>query len=247
MPKNAGGYQYRNITCPAAANRFIFWRSNHEILELTEQSLDISLKQCHLRYKFAATAILSVQIFETFDTITVLTATITSVHRFDFPHPNQLAGRGTPMNVSVFSYGGESEFGGSFKNHIAVTSSNTSQVPHAAACFLTKSDGIAHFALAFPTTTMVYQMNTMGVTTPIELKASQIIPRLFCNFPAVLGSRTKQDHNAGTALVFDQFDDQVVVYILHRDYNIRMWSTRTGLCLASLNILSENEEKCKFL
>lgn len=226
----------------AARNRFIFWRSNHEILELTEQSLDVNLKHCHLRYKFAATAILSVSIFESFDTITILTATITSVHRFDFPHPNHLASKGAPMNVSVFSYG-ESELGGSFKNHIAVTSS-TSQVPHAAACYMTKSDGVAHFALAFPATTMVYQMNTLGVTTPIELKASQMIPRLFCNFPAVLG-RTKQDNNAGTSLVFDQMDGQVVVYILHRDCNIRMWSTKTGQCLASLNILNENEEKCK--
>lgn len=87
-------------------------------------------------------------------------------------------------------------------------------------------------------------MNANGFTTNIELKASQMIPRIFSNLTEVFrGKSHSNDTNSGTSLVFDQMDDQVVVYILHRDSNIRMWSTKTGQCLASLNILSENEEK----
>lgn len=238
---------YRNIACDAARNRFIYWRAIHDVLELSEQSLDINLRQNHLRFKFAATAILSVSIFETYETITILAATITSVHRFDFQHPNQMANKGKSAHASIFSSIDGEGSGGSFKYHIVVQS-GAGQIPHAAACYLAAGDHLAYFALAFANTTMLYQMNSTGFTTNIELKASQMIPRIFSNLTEVFrGKSHSNDTNSGTSLVFDQMDDQVVVYILHRDSNIRMWSTKTGHCLASLNILSENEEKCKCL
>lgn len=249
MPENAGGYLLKNVTCDAARNRFIYWRASHDMLELSEQSLDINLRQNHLRFKFTATAILSVSIFETFDSITILAATITSVHRFDFPHPNHLIGKGRSSQVSIFSpgdsSGGETTPGGAFKYHI-VHNAGSGQVPHAAAVYLSPADHLAYFALAFAHTTILYQMQPNGITTNVELKESPMIPRIFSNFTEVFRSKANPDDvNAETSLVFDQFDDQVVVYILHRDCNLRMWSTKTGHCLTSLSILSESEEKCK--
>uniref|UniRef100_A0A336M2C2 CSON008359 protein n=2 Tax=Culicoides sonorensis TaxID=179676 RepID=A0A336M2C2_CULSO len=241
VPENAGGYLYKNIGCDAARNRFIYWRANHDILELSEQSLDINLRQNHLRFKFTATAILSVQIFETFDSITVLAATITSVHRFDFPHPNQLIGKGRSSQVSIFSPGdnsnGESTPGGAFKYHIIVQSSG-GHIPHAASVYLSPIDHLAYFALAFNHTTIVYQMQPNGITTNMEMKASPMIPRIFSNLTGVFrGKNNQEDGNSGTSLVFDQFDDQIVLFILHRDCNIRMWSIKTGQSLTSLSIL----------
>lgn len=189
-------------------------------------------------------------IFETFDSITVLAATITSVHRFDFPHPNQLIGKGRSSQVSIFSPGDSSSGdattpGGAFKYHIIVHSSG-GHIPHAAAVYLSPVDHLAYFALAFTHTTILYQMQPNGITLNNELKETPMIPRIFSNLTEVFRSKaTQDDANLGTSLVFDQFDDQVVVYVLHRDSNIRMWSSKTTQCLASLNILSENEEKCE--
>lgn len=252
VPENAGGYLLKNVGCDAARNRFIYWRANHDTLELSEQSLDINLRQNHLRFKFTATAILSVAIFESFDSITILAATIScGLHRFDFPHPNHLIGKGRSSQVSIFSpqdssSGGESTTpGGAFKYHI-VPGAGSGHIPHAAAVFLSPVDHLAYFALAFKHTTMLYQMQPNGITSNMELKESPMIPRILSNLTEVFRSKGNPDDvNSGTSLVVDQFDDQIVVYILHRDCNIRMWSTKTGQCLTSLSILSENEEKCK--
>lgn len=65
----------------------------------------INLLQNHLCFKVTAPATLSVSIFETFDSITVLAATMTSVHHFNFPHPKHLIGKGRSSQASIFSPG----------------------------------------------------------------------------------------------------------------------------------------------
>lgn len=203
-------------------------------MELSEQSLDVNLRQNNLRYKFTATAILSVSISETPNSVTILVATITSVHRFDFTHPKS-------SNISIFA---EAE---SIPCHYHIISQP--QAPHTGACHLAASDHTAYFALAFVSNTLVYSMAASGTTSVVELKAAttQMIPRIFSNLTGVLrgggGKNSSADNNAGTSIVFDLFDSQLVVYILHRDCTVRMYSATTGQCLTSLNVLSENEEK----
>lgn len=207
---------------------------------MSEQSFDVNLRQSNLRYKFTATAILSVSISETLNSVIILVATITSVHRFEYSHPNSKAGSTKAGNVSIFA---DAE---STPCHYHIISQQ--QAPHTAACHLSTSGNTAYFVLAFPINTLVYSMSTNGSTSVVELKtaSAQMIPRIFTNLSGVLrgaGKNSGADNNAGTSVVFDQIDDQVIVYILHRDCNVRMYSAQNGQCLASLNVLSENEEK----
>lgn len=58
-------------------------------LELVEQSLDITLTGNRVRYKFADTPVLDgVSVWEASGAVLVLVATVSSVHRFSFPHPD---------------------------------------------------------------------------------------------------------------------------------------------------------------
>lgn len=65
--------------------------TNHDILELIEQSLDVNLSGNRIRYRFVDTPILDgITIHETYGNVVILVPTVCSVHRLIFPHPNRL-------------------------------------------------------------------------------------------------------------------------------------------------------------
>ncbi|KAH8034825.1 hypothetical protein HPB51_003112 [Rhipicephalus microplus] len=93
LTERAGGYAYQEDPASGVAtrNRFIYWKTNHNVLELAEESLDVDLVGNRLRLRFQHTPLLEgVSIFETRNNLVVLAATIASVHRLSFPHPRLL-------------------------------------------------------------------------------------------------------------------------------------------------------------
>lgn len=76
-----------SVTC----NFFFFRRITDNVLELTEESLDVNLTGNHLELQFVDGVLLPVvYIFETPTHISVLAATTNSVHRIVFSHPDRL-------------------------------------------------------------------------------------------------------------------------------------------------------------
>lgn len=71
-------------------NRDICRRTHHDQLELSEISLDVTLSDNHVRYKFNESAVLAVTIVEQIDLVIILVATVNSVHRLYFPHPEKM-------------------------------------------------------------------------------------------------------------------------------------------------------------
>lgn len=66
-------------------------RTNHDVLELVELSLDVNLSGNRVRYRFVDTPILDgISIYETFSNVVILVPTVCSVHRLLFPHPNRI-------------------------------------------------------------------------------------------------------------------------------------------------------------
>ena len=58
-------------------------------MELVEQSLDVNLTGNKIRYRFVDTPILEgITIHEAFNSVIVLVATVSSIHRLCFPHPD---------------------------------------------------------------------------------------------------------------------------------------------------------------
>lgn len=91
VAEKAGGYCYKNVTLNHNRNRYIYWRSYQDILELTEISLDFNLYQNNLRYKFTDSPVLAVTITESGEHVVLLVSTVCSLHRISFPHPDSLA------------------------------------------------------------------------------------------------------------------------------------------------------------
>ena len=79
---------YRLKSC---INRFIEWTTSGDVLRLTETSLDERLDGNCVRVRFADAPILSggVCVQETFNSVVVLAATVGSVHKIVFPHPER--------------------------------------------------------------------------------------------------------------------------------------------------------------
>lgn len=91
MPERAGGYSYKDCSKYFTRNRFIYWRICHDILELVEHSLDVNLANCRVRYKFTDTPILDgISIHETANFVVILIATVSSIHKLSFPHPDKI-------------------------------------------------------------------------------------------------------------------------------------------------------------
>lgn len=67
-----------------------FRRTNANVLELSEISLDVNLIDGAIRYKFTDAPILAVSIEDTPNGIIVLVATVNSIHRLKFTHPDFL-------------------------------------------------------------------------------------------------------------------------------------------------------------
>lgn len=69
-----------------------FRRTNHDVLELVEQSLDVNLVGNHVRYRFTDTPILEgISVHETINSVFILVATVSSVHCLTYKHPDKIA------------------------------------------------------------------------------------------------------------------------------------------------------------
>lgn len=65
-------------------------RTNSDILELSEISLDLNLVNNNIRYKFTDSPILAVSIAEVDENLIVLVATVSSIHHLKFSSPNRM-------------------------------------------------------------------------------------------------------------------------------------------------------------
>ena len=90
VPDCAGGFVY-DVRSEVTRNRFLEWRTSHDVLELTETSLDLHLTANRVKYKFQDTPLLSggVAVYETIHHVVILVATVGSVHKMVFPHPER--------------------------------------------------------------------------------------------------------------------------------------------------------------
>lgn len=68
-----------------------------------EISLDLNLENNCVRYKFDDSPVLSVSIFETENCVIILVATVCSIHRLTFPHPNKINGKNDTLPLSIFN------------------------------------------------------------------------------------------------------------------------------------------------
>lgn len=243
VQKQASGFCYRNDEF--IRNRFIYWRTSDDILELSENSLDVNLRHKNLRVTFEESPILSVYINESEDNVTILVVTISNIHRLQFVHPRRTIGANGEQNENSIFSSVTQESVKDPTSFFTISNLLAQNVPHCASCYLSPTSEEAYFAVAHTNHLLLFQMNCFnGHTGVTELKNFQMLPRLFTNLTDVLrGKSNVSDNKFVTSIVFDTIGGENVLYALYRDNNIRMWSTRTGQCLFTLNIFNDNEER----
>lgn len=243
VQKQAAGFCYRNDDY--IRNRFIYWRTSDDVLELSENSLDVDLRSKNLRVTFEQSPILAVHINESEDNVTILVVTISNIHRLQFVHPRRSIGsKGEQNENSIFATVTQ-ESVKEPTSFYTISNLLAQNVPHCASCYLSPTSEDAYFAVAHTNHLLLFQMNCFSGHTGItELKNFQMLPRILSNFTdAIRGKSNVNDSKYVTSIVFDTLGGENVLYALYRDNNIRMWSTRTGQCLFTLNIFKDTEDR----
>lgn len=92
VTEHANGYCYQYYEGKSDRNRFIYWRTYNDVLELSEISLDVTLTDNHIRYRFTESPVLSVHITERGEYVVILVVTVNSLHRLYFRHPEKMHG-----------------------------------------------------------------------------------------------------------------------------------------------------------
>ncbi|XP_037527796.1 nuclear pore complex protein Nup160 [Rhipicephalus sanguineus] len=240
LTERAGGYAYQEDPASGIAtrNRFIYWKTNHNVLELTEESLDVDLIGNRLRLRFQHTPLLEgVSVFETRSNLVVLAATIASVHRLSFPHPRLLnpnIGSASPYSMRSVFFDTSATLLRDYHvlNHagLGTTLSHNS-------CSWLGANGEAIFVLGTNTSTLfvvsIDPQDAGGKVSTMEIRKSASVTRFLSG---ILPASMRGDE-ASLSLVCHQADDDIFIFALSRDLRIRQWSYRSQDLLSVCSVL----------
>lgn len=241
-PESGGGYVYRDahIIGSATHNRFIYWRTFNDILELVELSLEKVLDSSQVKIRFTNSPVISnISVIEFSDSIVIMVATSTSVHRWDLQHP-KLTNKSVlhelnndilfnPANYYIINAG-------------HTTISSNAQQPICATSWYEKHQ--LKCAVSFPDSSLLiiqFGKNTHHITTS-EIKQTGIIGRLWSRMPNLLARNPNDCDNA--VFVSASYSppglEDVLLFTLCRDWKIRLFSTSTRECVYTHSLIPQN-------
>lgn len=244
LSERAGGYVYHedlnsgNIT----RNRFIYWKTNNNVLELIEESLDVNLIGNRLRLRFQHTPLLEgVSIFETQSCVVVLAATVASVHRISFPHPRRLKPDTGSRHHSASS--GPSVFFDASAaltrdyhvlNHVGLGTTLSQNScswlgPNGEAIFVLGTTSSALFVVS------IDPVEAGGKVSSMEIRKNASVARFLSGM--LPSSMRGEGDEASISLVCHYADDDLFIFALSRELRIRQWSYRRQDLLMMMSVL----------
>ncbi|GFT71586.1 nuclear pore complex protein Nup160 [Nephila pilipes] len=252
LPECAGCFTYYNSgdLSSACSNRFIYWRTNHDIIELVEISLDITLKNNHLRLRFQNTPILrGVSIHEYHDQVILLVPTVSAIHKLVFPYPKILeqdtfhVARNDPILPSVFYDTSLATLRNRscyfVLNHVSLGI----PLPHTSCSWL-DIEGNANFILAnnAGSVLMVVMSDKNGVeiNTTELMKTGSIFRLLNGLVPTSIRSTRSE---VALSIVCHKDRDDTLIFSLFSDLQIRIWSHKKQECILIDSVLNYDYEK----
>ncbi|KAK3101041.1 hypothetical protein FSP39_000503 [Pinctada imbricata] len=249
VPDLFGGYTYQGSSSPntVTSNRFIYWRTNNDTLELIEESLDYDLVGHQVRLRFQDTQILGgVSIHESHNAVIILLVTVASVHRLIFPHPHKLQKsdegyQSTNKPVPSIFYDASLVTVTDPQNmHLLNHSGSLMTHLHSAATYL-DHDGSALFTFCCNQGSIqqvkMPPLGTMGVVQQNELTQSSMMQKLWSGLvPAVIRGG-QECIEAATSVVISPWRGQSYMFAVCRDHKLRIWTTKTQECVCVYNLL----------
>ncbi|KAM8717624.1 hypothetical protein ACLKA7_004338 [Drosophila subpalustris] len=233
----SGSFCYSNLENIQNRNRFIYWRTYQDIVELSEVSLDVTLMRNHVRLRFTDSAILNVSLSEQENSVTLLVVTVSSIHRIVFPARSDGMSAGASaaeaQKHSVF-YDANLNLKDRSTFHV-LDGSMAINVPHLAASDLSQNNEEAFFAVDYQTKLMLYAMNCRtGTTITHEVKESNLMPRFLSNLKGALTGRG-ENMEAAVSMSFTHIEGEMFLLVLYRNNELRLWSVDTLQNIASIN------------
>ncbi|CAB3251716.1 unnamed protein product [Arctia plantaginis] len=204
LPQKAGGYWYKDSTKVYTRNRFIYWQTTSDAIELSEASLDINLSSANLRCKVApgTPPLSSITVYErsAFRDVVILAATVSSVHRLIFPHPGTLDKKSTfgPLSSSSPSIFHDTSAINNPNNYYILNqySNATAGVAHTCSTLL-RDNGEAVFALAFghggEGGLLIVKLPVAGSAFTTLLKRESTVPRFLSGLTGALRGKSSTD------------------------------------------------------
>ncbi|KAH8413093.1 hypothetical protein KR009_007873 [Drosophila setifemur] len=231
--ETSGGYCYKSSGNSQNRNRFIYWRTYQDVLELAEISLDISLQRNHLRLRFTDSAVLNVSLTEQEHSMTLLVVTVSSVHRYDFPLKS--SGKETSSDEdqshSIF-YNVTEKINDPSSFYVTDA---LGAMPSVAVSYLTDDAQKAYFAVAYQAKLLLHEMNFVtGQTVTNEVKEPHLMHRLLSNLKGALTGRSETLESA-MSMVFSEVEGSLFLMVLYRNNELRLWSLQTLQTVASIN------------
>ncbi|XP_075978722.1 nuclear pore complex protein Nup160 isoform X2 [Anticarsia gemmatalis] len=204
LPQKAGGYWYKDSKKVYTRNRFIFWQTTSDAIELSEASLDINLSSANLRCKVApgTPPLSSITVYERSASrdVVILAATVSSVHRMIFPHPGILDRKSTFGSLSSTSpsiFHDTNAINNPNNYYILNQYSNaTIGVAHTCSSLL-RENGEAVFALAFghggEGGLLLVKLPVTGTAVTTLLKRESTVPRFLSGITGALRGKSNTD------------------------------------------------------
>lgn len=239
-PEWAGGYVYKDAktTGSASHNRYIYWRSFNETLELVEMSSEVVLENNQVKIHFINSSVISsIDVIEFSDSVVIMIATLASVHRLTLPHPKM-----TDKSI-LDELNNELLINPSNYYILSTRSTQTQQQqPICAASWYDKA--MLKCAVSYPDSSILiiqFSRTSHHVTT-CEIKQIGIIGRLWSRMPNLLARYPNDCDNAvfACAPMYINENNDVLLITLCRDCKIRIFSTSTRECVLTHNMVPQS-------
>ncbi|XP_055957883.1 nuclear pore complex protein Nup160 [Patella vulgata] len=246
--ESCGGYTYEasGSTDTSVRNRFIYWRSHDDILELVEESLDVNLSGNYVRYRFHSTPILDgITVHEIDNHVVILVATVASVHRLVFPHPDKinkqdscfLTNAPSPSIFYDVSFVNTTDS----RNMFLLNPSSTITTHLTTAATYVDSNGEALFCLSAETGgTILVKMPPLGVQGVVlqnDMCQSSMMKKLWSGWVPTIIRGKQISPVTPYNMVIHTLRGESQIYTVCHDHHLRMWSTKTRECVLTRNLL----------
>ncbi|KAK9500761.1 hypothetical protein O3M35_001960 [Rhynocoris fuscipes] len=236
--QRSGGYVYSKIP-----NRFIYWRTDHSKLEVVEESLDINLHGNQLRYKFTDSPVLEgISVTETFANIIILVPTVSSLHRFTFPHPDNLLKKGYKEQATYSIFHNVNETDSSDPSTYFILNSPSSNIVSGVSCIATNGDSI--FALSLANTSILLiridSVTGQGITSTLTYES--MVPRFLSGLTDAIRGKEWSDC-VSVSLILSYLQGDLYLFGLDREGTLKVWSCERNCYITSHQLLNKNEAR----
>ncbi|KAM4017014.1 nuclear pore complex protein Nup160 [Anomaloglossus baeobatrachus] len=244
--ESAGGYYYKesNSLLAVTRNRFLYWTSYADTLELVEESLDVNLLNNAVRLKIYNCSILpgGVHVCETQSNVFILILTNQSVHRLVLPHPSRLYRSEVIIESqmqSIFTDIGKMNYSDQANTYVIPPLPGRSHSSAASAAWLSSE---WETLFAFPSSSggiLVVKMppcGGAGAVTTVELKQMSVRRLLTGFIPTAIRGDPDPAH-LPVSLAVHCLENDAFIFALCQDHKLRMWSYKDQTCLMESDML----------